>query len=116
MGLYLFLVLCIGLTALYMYIDSRAYSSIHKIWSICSLISALFVSCNTKILKCQCDEVMAHGASVGETPAEVVKKCNITIAILSDPAAALPVLSLQTLGARTVFSSAISVLIKISSS
>ncbi|MBA0686393.1 hypothetical protein Goari_013999, partial [Gossypium aridum] len=39
----------------------------------------------------KCDEVVAHGASVGETPAEVVKKCNITIAILSDPAAALSV-------------------------
>ena len=34
---------------------------------------------------------MAHGASVGETPAEVVKKCKITIAMLSDPAAALSV-------------------------
>ncbi|KAK5784220.1 glyoxylate/succinic semialdehyde reductase 1-like [Gossypium arboreum] len=39
----------------------------------------------------KCDELVAHGASVGETPAEVVKKCNITIAILSDPAAALSV-------------------------
>ncbi|MBA0590152.1 hypothetical protein Gorai_018869 [Gossypium raimondii] len=39
----------------------------------------------------KCDEVVVHGASVGETPAEVVKKCNITIAILSDPAAALSV-------------------------
>ncbi|KAE8675184.1 putative oxidoreductase GLYR1 [Hibiscus syriacus] len=39
----------------------------------------------------KCDEVVAHGASVGETPAEVVKKCKITIAILSDPAAALSV-------------------------
>ncbi|KAL4355173.1 hypothetical protein GQ457_06G027780 [Hibiscus cannabinus] len=39
----------------------------------------------------KCDEVVAHGASVGATPAEVVKKCKITIAILSDPDAALSV-------------------------
>ncbi|KAK8711781.1 hypothetical protein V6N13_147046 [Hibiscus sabdariffa] len=39
----------------------------------------------------KCDEVVAHGASVGATPAEVVKNCKITIAILSDPAAALSV-------------------------
>jgi len=32
-----------------------------------------------------------HGASVGETPAAVVKKCKYTIAMLSDPAAALAV-------------------------
>lgn len=34
---------------------------------------------------------MEHGASVGETPAAVVKKCKYTIAMLSDPAAALAV-------------------------
>ncbi|GMI85662.1 GLYOXYLATE REDUCTASE 1, glyoxylate reductase 1 [Hibiscus trionum] len=39
----------------------------------------------------KCNELVAHGASVGQTPAEVVKKCKITIAILSDPAAALSV-------------------------
>ncbi|XP_022758854.1 glyoxylate/succinic semialdehyde reductase 1-like [Durio zibethinus] len=39
----------------------------------------------------KCTELMAHGASVGETPAEVVKKCKITIAMLSDPAAAVSV-------------------------
>ncbi|XP_021300645.1 glyoxylate/succinic semialdehyde reductase 1-like [Herrania umbratica] len=39
----------------------------------------------------KCNELVAHGASVGETPAEVVKKCKITIAMLSDPAAALSV-------------------------
>ncbi|XVF31978.1 hypothetical protein REPUB_Repub17cG0042000 [Reevesia pubescens] len=39
----------------------------------------------------KCNEVVTHGASVGETPAEVVKKCKITIAMLSDPAAALKV-------------------------
>ncbi|KAE8679686.1 putative oxidoreductase GLYR1 [Hibiscus syriacus] len=41
----------------------------------------------------KCDELVAHGASVGQTPAEVVKKCKITIAMLSDPAAALSVFS-----------------------
>ncbi|XVF21217.1 hypothetical protein REPUB_Repub12eG0071700 [Reevesia pubescens] len=39
----------------------------------------------------KCNELVAHGALVGETPAEVVKKCKITIAMLSDPAAALSV-------------------------
>ncbi|KAK4374941.1 hypothetical protein RND71_005618 [Anisodus tanguticus] len=38
-----------------------------------------------------CDELVQHGASVGETPAAVVKKCKYTIAMLSDPAAALSV-------------------------
>lgn len=39
----------------------------------------------------QCDELVEHGASVGETPAAVVKKCKYTIGMLSDPAAALSV-------------------------
>ncbi|PNY12383.1 glyoxylate/succinic semialdehyde reductase 1-like protein, partial [Trifolium pratense] len=38
-----------------------------------------------------CDELVEHGASVGETPAAVVKKCKYTIAMLSDPSAALSV-------------------------
>ncbi|KAJ8560849.1 hypothetical protein K7X08_022709 [Anisodus acutangulus] len=43
------------------------------------------------LLLLQCDELVQHGASVGETPAAVVKKCKYTIAMLSDPAAALSV-------------------------
>ncbi|GAB2282366.1 Putative oxidoreductase glyr1 [Dionaea muscipula] len=39
----------------------------------------------------KCDELIAHGASLGVTPAAVVKKCKYTIAMLSDPAAALSV-------------------------
>lgn len=39
----------------------------------------------------QCDELVEHGATVGETPAAVIKKCKYTIAMLSDPAAALSV-------------------------
>ncbi|KAK4747163.1 hypothetical protein SAY87_026200 [Trapa incisa] len=39
----------------------------------------------------KCDELVEHGATVGETPAAVVKKCKYTIAMLSDPAAALAV-------------------------
>lgn len=39
----------------------------------------------------RCDELVEHGASVAETPAAVVKKCKYTIAMLSDPAAALSV-------------------------
>ncbi|XP_065876786.1 glyoxylate/succinic semialdehyde reductase 1-like [Euphorbia lathyris] len=39
----------------------------------------------------KCNELVALGASIGETPAAVVKKCQITIAMLSDPAAALSV-------------------------
>jgi glyoxylate/succinic semialdehyde reductase len=39
----------------------------------------------------KCDELVEHGASIGETPAAVVQKCNFTIAMLSDPAAALSV-------------------------
>ncbi|XP_052181948.1 glyoxylate/succinic semialdehyde reductase 1-like isoform X1 [Diospyros lotus] len=39
----------------------------------------------------KCDELREHGASVAETPAAVVKKCKYTIAMLSDPSAALSV-------------------------
>lgn len=39
----------------------------------------------------KCDELVEHGASVGATPAEVVKKCRYTIGMLSDPPAALSV-------------------------
>lgn len=39
----------------------------------------------------QCDELKEHGASVGESPAAVVKKCKYTIGMLSDPPAALSV-------------------------
>ncbi|KAL3517919.1 hypothetical protein ACH5RR_020508 [Cinchona calisaya] len=39
----------------------------------------------------RCDELVEHGASVGETPAAVVKKCKYTIGMLSDPAAPLSV-------------------------
>ncbi|XP_052184378.1 glyoxylate/succinic semialdehyde reductase 1-like [Diospyros lotus] len=39
----------------------------------------------------KCDELVDHGASVGKTPAEVVKKCKYTIAILADPTVALSV-------------------------
>ncbi|KAF2289016.1 hypothetical protein GH714_024076 [Hevea brasiliensis] len=37
----------------------------------------------------KCNELVELGASIGETPAAVVKKCELTIAILSDPAATL---------------------------
>ncbi|KAH9793943.1 glyoxylate/succinic semialdehyde reductase 1 [Citrus sinensis] len=37
----------------------------------------------------KCDELVAHGATVGGSPAEVIKKCTITIGMLADPAAAL---------------------------
>nr|XP_043609493.1 glyoxylate/succinic semialdehyde reductase 1-like [Erigeron canadensis] len=39
----------------------------------------------------KCDELKEHGASVGESPAAVVKKCKYTFAMLSDPHAALSV-------------------------
>ncbi|MCL7029419.1 hypothetical protein MKW94_017733 [Papaver nudicaule] len=39
----------------------------------------------------KCEELVQFGASVGETPAAVVKKCKYTIAMLSDPSAALAV-------------------------
>ncbi|KAJ3696795.1 hypothetical protein LUZ61_000500 [Rhynchospora tenuis] len=39
----------------------------------------------------KCEELVEQGASIGETPAMVVKKCKYTIAMLSDPAAALSV-------------------------
>ncbi|XP_077228947.1 glyoxylate reductase 1 [Tasmannia lanceolata] len=39
----------------------------------------------------KCEELLEHGASVGETPAEVIKKCKYTIGMLSDPSAALSV-------------------------
>ncbi|OIW02334.1 hypothetical protein TanjilG_11228 [Lupinus angustifolius] len=40
----------------------------------------------------KCDELVEHGASIGETPAAVIKKCKYTIAMLSDPSAALSVI------------------------
>lgn len=39
----------------------------------------------------KCQELVALGATVGETPAAVVAKCRYTIAMLSDPSAALSV-------------------------
>ncbi|VAI56080.1 unnamed protein product [Triticum turgidum subsp. durum] len=39
----------------------------------------------------KCDELVAMGAAVGDTPASVVAKCKYTIAMLSDPSAALSV-------------------------
>uniref|UniRef100_A0A0D6R0W0 6-phosphogluconate dehydrogenase NADP-binding domain-containing protein n=1 Tax=Araucaria cunninghamii TaxID=56994 RepID=A0A0D6R0W0_ARACU len=39
----------------------------------------------------KCEDLVEYGASVGQTPAEIVKKCKYTIAILADPAAALSV-------------------------
>ncbi|XP_062144675.1 glyoxylate/succinic semialdehyde reductase 1 [Alnus glutinosa] len=39
----------------------------------------------------KCDELVKLGASIGETPAAVAKKCKIIIAMLSDPSAALSV-------------------------
>ncbi|KAJ4956516.1 hypothetical protein NE237_013299 [Protea cynaroides] len=39
----------------------------------------------------KCEELVEHGASIGETPAAVMKKCKYTIAMLSDPSAALAV-------------------------
>ncbi|OEL32527.1 Glyoxylate/succinic semialdehyde reductase 1 [Dichanthelium oligosanthes] len=44
---------------------------------------------NRTLAKCQ--ELVALGATVGETPAAVVAKCRYTIAMLSDPSAALSV-------------------------
>lgn len=46
---------------------------------------------STFLLWSQCDELVEYGASIGETPAAVIKKCKNTIAMLSDPAAALSV-------------------------
>ncbi|OAY32950.1 glyoxylate/succinic semialdehyde reductase 1 [Manihot esculenta] len=37
----------------------------------------------------KCNELVELGASIGETPAAVVKKCKLIIAMLSDPAATL---------------------------
>ncbi|KAK1321520.1 Glyoxylate/succinic semialdehyde reductase 1 [Acorus calamus] len=39
----------------------------------------------------KCGELVESGASVEETPAAVIKKCKYTIAMLSDPSAALSV-------------------------
>lgn len=39
----------------------------------------------------KCEELVELGASIGSTPAEVVKKCKYVIAMLSDPPAALSV-------------------------
>lgn len=39
----------------------------------------------------RCDQLVEHGASIGQTPGAVLNKCKYTIAMLSDPAAALSV-------------------------
>ncbi|CAA6660256.1 unnamed protein product [Spirodela intermedia] len=39
----------------------------------------------------RCEELVEHGATVGETPAAVIQKCKYTVAMLSDPSAALSV-------------------------
>eukprot|EP00262_Sarcandra_glabra_P022066 TRINITY_DN9599_c1_g2_i1.p1 TRINITY_DN9599_c1_g2~~TRINITY_DN9599_c1_g2_i1.p1 ORF type:complete len:294 (+),score=74.68 TRINITY_DN9599_c1_g2_i1:248-1129(+) len=39
----------------------------------------------------KCEELVELGASIGETPAAVIKKCKYTIGMLSDPSAALSV-------------------------
>ncbi|KAI4365776.1 hypothetical protein MLD38_021734 [Melastoma candidum] len=39
----------------------------------------------------KCDELVKHGISIGESPAAVIGKCKYTIAMLSDPEAALSV-------------------------
>ncbi|XP_056691475.1 glyoxylate/succinic semialdehyde reductase 1-like isoform X1 [Spinacia oleracea] len=38
-----------------------------------------------------CDELVEHGATIGETPTAVVWKCKYTIAMLSDPSATISV-------------------------
>lgn len=39
----------------------------------------------------QCEELAKEGASIGSSPADVVRKCPITIAMLADPEVALTV-------------------------
>lgn len=39
----------------------------------------------------QCQELVAEGAEMAETPAAVVAQCDITFAMLADPEAALNV-------------------------
>ncbi|KAI5081678.1 hypothetical protein GOP47_0001421 [Adiantum capillus-veneris] len=39
----------------------------------------------------KCDELIKEGATLGKSPADVVKRCKITIAMLADPAVALSV-------------------------
>ncbi|XP_021907376.1 glyoxylate/succinic semialdehyde reductase 1-like [Carica papaya] len=39
----------------------------------------------------KCNELVEYGATIGETPAAVIKKCKYTIAMISDPSAALSV-------------------------
>ncbi|PKA47286.1 Glyoxylate/succinic semialdehyde reductase 1 [Apostasia shenzhenica] len=39
----------------------------------------------------KCEELVEHGASIGESPAAVVRKSKYTIAMLADPRAALSV-------------------------
>lgn len=41
----------------------------------------------------KCDELAAEGALVGQTPAEVISKCDLTFGILADPSAALAVVT-----------------------
>jgi glyoxylate/succinic semialdehyde reductase len=43
------------------------------------------------LLSWQCEELIVLGATVRETPASVIAKCNYTILMLSDPSAALSV-------------------------
>jgi len=50
----------------------------------------------------QCDALVAEGAKRGASPAEVVRACDITFGMLSDPAAALAVVEGDTGVARGV--------------
>ncbi|KAM3695273.1 hypothetical protein ACB094_07G118900 [Castanea mollissima] len=52
---------------------------------------------------CKCDELVDIGASVGDTPAAVVKKCKYTIAMLSDPSAALSIVKAINIISLVVF-------------
>ncbi|KAF7825919.1 glyoxylate/succinic semialdehyde reductase 1 [Senna tora] len=59
------------------------------VFLLCTALLSQYLEWNLEI--CVCDELVKHGASIGETPAAVVQKCKYTIAMLSDPAAALSV-------------------------
>jgi len=47
-------------------------------------------------LPLQCDELVKEGAKTAATPADVVRRCDVTFAVLADPAAALEVSSSST--------------------
>lgn len=81
--------LCMSLNSSFFFFDQKLPQNMRLPYN--QHQSSILAQCLCLLWIFQCDELVQHGASVGETPAAVIKKCKYTIAMLSDPAAALSV-------------------------